>query len=191
MSEINLNMKSKTVDCHGYLRDNLHLSSQSKVRSDSMSQTSVTRNKPLIMFVGSSQVKGKSTVLSKLYKNESFNICQNKTNPIHLTSVDLVYLSEKQKVNYHILDVHGKINNPYFQYCTNNQASRMDCLVSLSSLCHCVVVEITEEQLRKSGKVRKFLGEYKEPKEKFTIVSLISDKKAKDVALFHEKIQVS
>ena len=190
MSEVTLNKKDKLIDSNNYLRDNLHLASQSKVRSDSMSQTSVSRGKPLIMFSGSSEVKGKTTMLSKLFTNESFNICSSKSNPIHKTSVDLVYLSSKQNVNYHILDIHGKINNPYYQYCTNTRASRMDCLVSLSSLCHCVVIQITQNQLRGSSKVKKFLNNFKKPKEKFTIESLISNK-AKDVTLFYQKIKVS
>ena len=174
----------------GYLRDNLHLSSQSKVRSDGMSQTSTSRNKPLILFVGSEQVSGKTTMLTKLYPNQQFNTCDGKRTPLHDTSIDLIYLSDLQKVNYHILDVHGKINDPYYDYCTKNLANRTDCLFSLASLCHCVLLEITQKQLRNSKKVKNFLQKNKQPKEKFTVESLVSEKNARDIISFYQRIRV-
>ena len=69
--------------------------------NDSKSQTNISRNKPLIMFLGSNQVKGKSTMLQRLFENQKFNVMDNNdidfgTSPtiLHNNSVDLVYLNE-------------------------------------------------------------------------------------------------
>ena len=121
-SHINSNNSNVTIDFDGYLRDNLHLASQSKVRCDTMTQSAVLRNKPLIMFVGSSQVKGKSSMLEKLYIKQEFNtVGDNKSNPLHETSVDLIFLPQRQQVDYHILDVHGSINDSRFSLCSKNE----------------------------------------------------------------------
>ena len=196
MSEIiikkNENANNNNVITDGYLRDNLHLASQSKLRRDGMSQSSTSRNKPLIMFIGSDKVNGKTTMLNKLFPSQQFYICQNeKATPLHKSSVDLVYLSDLNNVNYHILDVHGKINNPYYEYCTKNFGNRLDCLVSLSTLCDCVILEITQKQLRKTKKVKNFLQKHEKPKDKFTIGSLVSDKYASDIISLYKRIQVT
>ena len=192
----------------GYLRDNLHLASQSKVRCDNMTQSSILRNKPLIMFVGSSQVNGKSSMLEKLYQQQTFNIRNSKkTNPLHETSVDLIFLPQRQKVNYHILDVHGSIDDSCFNLCSSNNngnnnndnddknknndgISKMDCLVGLSSLCQVIILEITQGQLKTSTKMKNFLTKRKVPKTKFTIETVVHAKNGLDVVKFYKKIQV-
>ena len=182
-----------SIEFSGYLRDNLHLASQSKVRCDNKTQSTILRNKPLVLFVGSSQVKGKSSILEKLYPNQQFNVCNNKSNPLHNTSVDLVFLPQRHNVNYHLLDVHGAINDSYFSLCSNNGASsvsKMDCLVGLSSLCQVVVVQITMSQLAKSPKMKKFLNNGKIPKTKFTMDKVVSGKTAADAVYFQKRIQV-
>ena len=202
MSEIVFS-KNAPLYVQGYLRDNLHLASQSKVRSDGMSQTSVSRSKPLIMFIGSSQVQGKTTMLSKLYqsaeKEEMFNVCKKKSNPIHKTSIDLIYLPDLFELNYHILDVHGNINDPYYNYCTNNKASRLNCLLGLSSLCHGVIIEITEKQTKihnKKGKnkLKTFVTTGKKPKDaefKFTFDTIVNKNKAEDAVSLYDQIKVT
>ena len=73
----------------------------------------------------------------------------------------------------------------------------MDCLVGLSSLSHCVVLEITQSQLRGTNKVKNFLTKYEKPHQNFTIESLISSKNTRkkvggnDILQFYKKIKVS
>ena len=201
-----------SIQFDGYLRDNLHLASQSKVRCDTMTQSAVLRNKPLIMFVGSLQVKGKSSMLGKLYKKQSFNTVEkNKPNPLHETSVDLIYLSQRQNVNYHVLDVHGAINDSRFGLCSTNNnndnndnnngtnhnsnnndngTSKMDCLVGLSSLCQVIIIEITQSQLKSGPKMKNFLTKRKIPKTKFQMENVISGKTASDALNFYQRIIV-
>ena len=188
MSEIivikNENSNNDTI-IDGYLRDNSHLSSQSTLRRDGMSQTSTSRNRHLIMFIGSDKVNGKTPMLKKLFSNQQFNVCENeKATPLHKSSVDLVYLSDLNNVNYHILDVHGKINNSYYEYSTKNFGNRLDFLFR-------VVLEITQKQLRKTKKVKNFSQKHEKPKDKFTIGSLVSDKDASVIISLYRRIQVT
>ena len=176
------NVSTSSVKFDGYLRDNLHLASQSKVRCDSMTQSSILRNKPLVIFIGSSQVNGKSSMLEKLYQKQTFNIRNSeKTNPLHETSVDLIFLPQRQMVNYHILDVHGPIDDSCFNLCSNNNnnnnnnknnknnndgISKIDSLVGLSSLCQVIILEITQGQLKASTKKKTKKKQKKNAKKK-------------------------
>ena len=134
------------VNIDWYLRDMLHFASQSKLLHDIKSSMKHNRNKPLVMFVGSKNVRGKSTMLSKLYENGIFNM--NNDTPLHKNSVDLIFLQENKDTmaNYHILDVHGTIDSPFFNDCGIN-VSRMSALINLASLCHCIIVEIDKSEL--------------------------------------------
>ena len=179
------------IEYDSYIRDIIHLASQSKLLSDGMStsQTSGDRDKPLVMFIGSNNVNGKSSMLAQLFdingkeNNDLFNVSPNsdklKSTPLHNTSVDLVYLARSYQVNYHILDVHGKMNDKLFNACTNYKLTRIDALSRLVSLtCHCLVVEITIKDLSSSKK------------RQFALTSIIS-KKRKELKTFLNQVQVS
>eukprot|EP01084_Bolivina_argentea_P153966 268430_1 len=137
-----------------YCRDIMYLASQSKVLCDGMSQTEILRDRPLIMFIGSSNTEGKSTLLMNLFDKQRFNILESK-NIVHNTSIDLVYLPERHEANYHIIDVHGVINDTLFHKATNFTVNRINLLTYLASLCHVVVFQITESELNKSMKTSK------------------------------------
>eukprot|EP01084_Bolivina_argentea_P007520 14103_1 len=88
-------------------------------------------------------------MLMNLYDTQKFNVLQKK-NSIHNSSIDIVFLPDRHKVNYHIIDVHGKIIDPLFYQCTNGKFSRMNLLTKLASLCHIIVFEINENELGES-----------------------------------------
>ena len=171
------------VDIDSYVRDTLHLSSQSKLIRDGMCQTELSRNKGLILFVGSNQVKGKSSMLKRIFDNVTFNVCEKAT-PLHDTSVDVIYLPDQYECNYHILDVHGRINDPYFNNCNPNCSSRMDYIASLASLAHCVVIQINISQLNDN------IYSQKKRKDGLTFMELVSDQ-AHEIIKFYQRIKVS
>ena len=191
MNEIYIS-ENNTIEMKYYLRDNLHLSSQSKVRSDYLSQSTISRNKPLIMFLGSDSVCGKSTLLKKMYDNQIFNIFENvnKSNPLHLTSIDIIYLSDRLECNYHILDIHGKINNPYFIKCSNYKSNRLNCIINLASLSHCIVMQITRNEIKKINQLQEWLLSGKRPPKPLTLNSLIDGKKAINIKKFYKQLKV-
>ena len=184
----NYNKCMVTPDC--YMRDILHLTSQSKVISDGMNQTSIGRDCPLVMFLGSNEVKGKSSFLKEMFDptdlSLSFNITSHSgLTPLHLSSVDLIHLPKQYETNYHILDVHGRINDPLISKCTNNKMTRLDLLVSLAFLCHCIVIQINKSEFR-SKSLKKC------DKNNFVLTDLINQKKnkAKEIIEFYEKLKV-
>ncbi|ETO11543.1 hypothetical protein RFI_25833, partial [Reticulomyxa filosa] len=122
----------------------LRLASHAKMLSDGMSQTEISRNRALVMFIGSNRCEGKSTFLTKLFKTQPFNTCDKKVkNPLHNSSIDIIYLGELHQCSYHILDVHGKITDPFF---SPKSMSRTDVVVQLAKLCHCVVIQVTKRE---------------------------------------------
>ena len=135
---------NKIIQTDWYLRDILQLASKSKLTEDISSQIKTNRNRPLVMFVGSDMVNGKSYMLSEMYPNQHFNtFCKqrndNQITPLHKNSVDLIFSND---TNYHILDVHGSINDPLFEYCSRlgknenkRGINRMDALAMVASLC--------------------------------------------------------
>ena len=155
-----------------YVRDILHLASQGKIICDNMNQSDIGHNLPLVMFIGSNNVKYKSTLLTQIY-GKLFNIVEYNRTPLHSTSVDLIYLPKYCKTNYHILDVHGQIDNPFFRYCTNDGMSRIEALVKLAQICHCVVLQIDSSELS-----TKFVKKCKKGKkmESFDMNNLIKSK---------------
>ena len=198
MCNIHVTKSNSSVNVNYYLRDTLHLASQSKLMNDVKCQTHISRNKPLIMFIGSDKVNGKSSLLEKVFKNENFNVFGDNeidfgTEPsvLHKNSVDLIYLKDQSQCNFHILDVHGSINDPFFQYCSKKEnekmagMSRMGSLVGLASLCHCVVIQIDRSQLTSNveAKRRKKIKE-------FSVESLISKSKGKNILTFIAKLKV-
>ena len=190
MNEVYYSNETDNIEMDYYLRDNLHLSSQSKVRSDDFSQSTISRNKPLVMFVGSNKVQGKSTLLSKMYPNQTFSIFENsnKSNPLHESSVDIIYLSDRLECNYHILDVHGKLDNPYFMKCTNNEASRLECIVNLASLCHCIVLEITRDEIPAIDTIEELLSQGAIPPKPLSLDFLM--KMAQNILKFYLGLKV-
>ena len=162
-----------------YLRDILHLASQSKLISDGMTSNTVERDYPLVMFVGSNNVKqGKSTMLNDMYENMvNFNAIKHNKTPLHSTSVDLIYLPKDCNAKYHILDVHGQIKDPFFMQCVGNNVSRVDILGRLAKLCRCIVLQIDSRKELSTSFVKKCAGGYKF--QKFDINDVISTKKGK------------
>ncbi|ETO00436.1 hypothetical protein RFI_37008, partial [Reticulomyxa filosa] len=127
---------------HCFTRDIFKLASHAKMLSDGISQTEISRNRPLVMFVGSDKCKGKSTLLMQLFEEQPFNVgAQQVKNTLHSSCVDLIFLGEKHKCNYHVIDVHGKLNDPFFLHCTNNKISKIDAIVRLAKFCHCIVLQ--------------------------------------------------
>lgn len=184
--------KNESVDIqhnHGiikcYLRDNLHIASQSKLLSDGMSQTEVSRDQPLIMFVGSGKVKGKSSMLNRMYPNQRFNIFDNngKGNALHSTMVDLIYMADYLDLGFHILDVHGKLLDPFFPLCTKSKITRINALMALASLTHGIVIQIHKDELSSKLSKKKQL---KKPLE----ISGIYSKNTKDIVKFVALIDV-
>ncbi|ETO36475.1 hypothetical protein RFI_00586, partial [Reticulomyxa filosa] len=101
------------------------------------------------MFVGSDKCKGKSTLLMQLFEEQPFNVgAQQMKNTLHSSCVDLIFLGEKHKCNYHVIDVHGKLNDPFFLHCTNNKISKIDAIVRLAKFCHCIVLQVTKTQFQ-------------------------------------------
>ena len=190
MNEVSYDKDKNYFEVNGYIRDNLHTASQAKVRSDSMSQGIVSRNKPLVMFLGSNETKGKTTMLNSLYQRQKFSIFGKQSNPLHKTSVDLIYILDRNEKDYHVLDVHGSVNDLYFNYCSNNKTSRMNCLVSLSSLCHCIVIQITQNQLSDKPSVQNFLTKGTKPKKGFKFEKLVSGSKAPEIVKLYKMLQV-
>ena len=190
------------VNVDYYIRDTLHLASCSKLMNDSKSQTNISRNKPLIMFVGSDEVIGKSTMLQHLFEGQKFNAFSgeneidsgSEATVLHNNSVDLVYLKDSHNCNYHILDVHGSINDPFFEHCSRAQSgnksegesmSRMSALLALASLCDCVVIQIHKSQLTSNVEPKKRTGEV------FSVKSLISQNTGKRILKFVSNLKVS
>ena len=201
MKDSNVDNNETTFSIDYYLRDILDLASKSKLINDVKSQINSKRNQPLIMFIGSDLVNGKSTMLSTIYpKYKNFNVnnshdnINNKT-PLHSSSVDLIFLDQFD-CNYHILDVHGNINDPLFKHCScgNNEINdsggidRIDSLVYLASYCHCVVIQIHQSQLTSIINQNNHSNDILSLK---SIKSLISNKKGKAIRQFVGKLNVS
>ena len=176
----NNNSNDLLIEAQFYLRDNLYLASQSKFICDGMNQTAIERDLPLVMFLGSNNVQNKSSLLQEIY-GKFFNVVKHNRTPLHSTSVDLIYLPKYIECNYHILDVHGCINDTFFNYCG---CSRIKSLILLAKLCHCVVIQIDSSELSS-----KFVKKCKKGKEfdLFDITTIISETKgkAKEVVQFY------
>ena len=177
------NNNRNPIEFKSYVRDNFHLASQSKLINDSMNQTESNRNLPLILFVGSDNVSGKSSMLKRLFKDQHFNT-PDKSNPLHKSSIDLVYLpAERLEVNYHVIDVHGGMFDPLFDSSTNgNNFTRFDAVGQLASLTRAVVLQVHVSDLNKNVHS---LNETKP----FTIQTILNNK-CKDVIRLYKEIDV-